>query len=173
MRWWPSSRSWRRVSGARSNRPATAPNTKSWRWPRECAISTALPDGGGPLTQLRLAWRRNILLRLGFAIFIAVALSTAVYTTYVMQTLRSEAEQNLRERAERLAAVLSQALARPLFDINSAAVNSVVDASGATPEVLVLRVLAPNGAELASYVSPLKDPVASIRVHREIQFSDA
>ena len=102
-----------------------------------------------------------------------MALSTAIYTTYVMQTLRSEAEQNLHERAERLAAVLSQALARPLFDINSAAVNSVVDASGATPEVLVLRVLAPNGAELASYVSPLKAPVASIRVRREIQFSDA
>nr|WP_229265247.1 ATP-binding protein [Duganella sp. 1224] len=89
-----------------------------------------------------------------------------------MRTLRAEAEQNLRERAERLAAVLSQALARPLFDINSAAVNSVVDASGATPEVLVLRVLAPNGAELASYVSPLKEPVASIRVRRDIQFSD-
>jgi PAS domain S-box-containing protein len=101
-----------------------------------------------------------------------VALSTAIYTTYVMQALRSEAEQNLHERAERLAAVLSQALARPLFDINSAAVNSVVDASGATPEVLVLRVLAPGGAELASYVSPLKEPVASIRVHRDIRFSD-
>ncbi|NYE60921.1 PAS domain S-box-containing protein [Duganella sp. 1224] len=101
-----------------------------------------------------------------------MALSTAIYTTYVMRTLRAEAEQNLRERAERLAAVLSQALARPLFDINSAAVNSVVDASGATPEVLVLRVLAPNGAELASYVSPLKEPVASIRVRRDIQFSD-
>jgi PAS domain S-box-containing protein len=102
-----------------------------------------------------------------------VAISTAIYTTYVMQALRSEAEQNLRERAERLAAVLSQALARPLFDINSAAVSSVVDASGATPEVLVLRVLGPGGAELASYVSPLKEPVASIRVRREIQFSDA
>ena len=132
-----------------------------------------LSDGGGPLTQVRLAWRRNILLRLGFGIFLAVAISTAIYTTYVMQTLRSEAEQNLRERAERLAAVLSQALARPLFDMNSAAVSSVVDASGATPEVLVLRVLAPNGAELASYVSPMKEPVASIRVRREIQFSDA
>nr|WP_229260628.1 ATP-binding protein [Duganella alba] len=90
-----------------------------------------------------------------------------------MQALRSEAEQNLHERAERLAAVLSQALARPLFDINSAAVNSVVDASGATPEVLVLRVLGPSGAELASYVSPMKEPVASIRVRREIAFSDA
>ncbi|MTV38675.1 response regulator [Duganella radicis] len=102
-----------------------------------------------------------------------MAMSTAIYTTYVMRTLRSEAEQNLRERAERLAAVLSQALARPLFDINSAAVSSVVDASGATPEVLVLRVLGPNGAELASYVSPLKEPVSSIHVRRDIQFSDA
>ncbi|MRW85485.1 response regulator [Pseudoduganella sp. FT26W] len=100
-------------------------------------------------------------------------ISTAIYTTYVMQALRSEAEQNLHERAERLAAVLSQALARPLFDINSAAVNSVVDASAATPEVLVLRVLGPNGAELASYVSPMKEPAASIRVRREIAFSDA
>ena len=102
-----------------------------------------------------------------------MAISTAIYTTYVMRTLRSEAEQNLRERAERLAAVLSQALARPLFDINSAAVSSVVDASGATPEVLVLRVLGPNGAELASYVSPMREPVATIHVHREISYSDA
>jgi PAS domain S-box-containing protein len=131
-----------------------------------------LLDGGGPLTQLRLAWRRNIVLRLGFGIFLAVAISTAIYTTYVMQTLRSEAEQNLHDRAERLAAVLSQALARPLFDINSAAVASVVDASAATPEVLMLRVLAPNGSELAGYVSPMKDPVASIRVRREIHFND-
>jgi PAS domain S-box-containing protein len=125
------------------------------------------------LTRLRTAWRRDILLRLGFGIFLAVAISTAIYTTYVMQALRSEAEQNLNERAERLAAVLSQALARPLFDINSAAVSSVVDASGATPEVLVLRVLSPDGAELASYVSPLREPVAAINVHRKISFSDA
>nr|WP_315254793.1 ATP-binding protein [uncultured Duganella sp.] len=137
------------------------------------ARDKVLSDGGGPLTQVRLAWRRNILLRLGFGIFLAVAISTAIYTTYVMQSLRAEAEQNLHERAERLAAVLSQALARPLFDINSAAVASVVDASGATPEVLVLRVLAPNGTELASYVAPTREPVASIRVRREIQFSDA
>ncbi len=102
-----------------------------------------------------------------------MAISTAIYTTYVMQAMRTEAEQKLRERAERLAAVLSQALARPLFDINSAAVSSVVDAAGATPEVLVLRVLAPNSAELASYAAPLKEPVASVRVHREIQYADA
>ena len=129
--------------------------------------------GRGPLARLRGAWRRDIFLRLGCGIFFALAVSTAIYTTYVMQTLRTEAEQNLRERAERLTAVLSRALARPLFDINSAAVSSVVDASGATPEVLVLRVLAPSGAEVASYVSPLREPVAAIHVRRAIGFRDA
>ncbi|NRR28769.1 response regulator [Oxalobacteraceae bacterium] len=102
-----------------------------------------------------------------------MALSTAVYTTYVMQAMRSEAEQHLQERAERLAAVLSQALARPLFDINSAAVASVVDAAGATPEVLLLRVLAPTGNELASFVAPTSEPSAAIRVRRDIVFNDA
>ena len=158
---------------------ATARPTASWKRPKESVIDALDPvptpalSGGGPLARLRSAWRRNILLRLGLGIFVSVAVSTAIYTTYVMQTLKSEAEQNIRERAERLAAVLSQALARPLFDINSAAVSSVVDASGATPEVLVLRVLAPNGAELASYVSPLHEPVAAIKVHRDISFTDA
>ncbi|MEO5933889.1 MAG: hypothetical protein ABIQ08_10100, partial [Duganella sp.] len=139
----------------------------------DAADDAVLMRGRGPLARLRAVWRGNIFLRLGFGIFFALALSTAIYTTYVMQTLRTEAEQNLRERAERLTAVLSQALARPLFDINSAAVSSVVDASGATPEVLVLRVLAPNGAEMASYVSPLREPVAAIHVRRDISFSDA
>jgi PAS domain S-box-containing protein len=176
MRWRRRARSWPSVSGAPSRKPAIARPTGKSNWPRESvidALDAVLTDTGGPLARLRGAWRRNILLRLGFGIFLAVAISTAIYTTYVMQALRSEAEQNLRERAERLTAVLSQALARPLFDINSAAVSSVVDASGATPEVLVLRVLAPNGAELASYVSPLREPVAAINVHREITFVDA
>ena len=139
----------------------------------DAAADAVLMRGRGPLARLRRAWRRNIFLRLGCGIFFALAVSTAIYTTYVMQTLRAEAEQNLRERAERWTAVLSRALARPLFDINSAAVSSVVDASGATPEVLVLRVLAPNGAEIASYVSPLREPVAAIHLRRDISFNDA
>ena len=139
----------------------------------DAAADAVLMRGRGPLARLRGAWRSNIFLRLGCGIFFALAVSTAIYTTYVMQTLRTEAEQNLRERAERWTAVLSRALARPLFDINSAAVSSVVDASGATPEVLVLRVLAPNGAEIASYVSPLREPVAAIHLRRDISFNDA
>ena len=68
-------------------------------------------------------WNRNILFRLGAGIILAVALATGAYTAYVMQSLRAEASARLEERVERFASSLSHALARPLFDINSAAVS--------------------------------------------------
>jgi len=117
-------------------------------------------------------WRRDVVLRLSAGIVLAVAASTGVYTTYLMQSARVEANQQLQERVERFASVLSHALARPLFDINSAAVSSVVDALGATPEVLMLRVMAPNGTVLASLGAADQDPGASIQVERQITYTD-
>ena len=70
------------------------------------------------------SWRQNIVFRLGAGIILAVTLSTGVYTTYVMQSLRADASGRLQERVERLATVLSNALARPLFDINSGSSTS-------------------------------------------------
>ena len=134
--------------------------------------------------RLLRAWREDILLRLAAGILLAVALTTAVYTTYATHTLRAEAEQQLRERADHLASVLAQTLARPLFDINSAAVASVVDAMQATPEVLVLRVLAPTGEQLASFRAGRAgstagagaaggDPAAdAITVRRAVEYQD-
>jgi hypothetical protein len=122
--------------------------------------------------KVREAWTRNIVFRLGAGIILAVTLSTGVYTTYVMQSLRAEASTRLQERVDRLASVLSHALARPLFDINSAAVSSVVDALGATPEVLMLRVLSPNGTVLASLGSMERDLGTAIREERAITYTD-
>ncbi len=126
----------------------------------------------GALRNLRDTWRGDIVLRLGVSICLAVLLSTAAYTTYAVRTLHAEAELQLRERSERLVTVLSQALARPLFDINGAAITSVVDAMRATPEVLMLRVQAPNGAELASFAASKFDAKNAITVHRDISFQD-
>ncbi|MES2898818.1 MAG: response regulator [Pseudomonadota bacterium] len=117
-------------------------------------------------------WNRDIVFRLGAGIILAVALATGVYTTYVMQSLRAEASARLEERVERFASVLSHALARPLFDINSAAVSSVVDALGATPEVMMLRVIAPNGAVLATLGTLERDGGTAIRVERAISYTD-
>jgi PAS domain S-box-containing protein len=124
------------------------------------------------LRTLRDTWRGDIVLRLAVSIFLAVALSTAAYTTYAVRTLHAEAELQLQERSERLVTVLSQALARPLFDINGAAITSVVDAMRGTPEVLTLRVLAPNGSELAGFGTGRFDPAKAIVIHRDIGFQD-
>jgi len=137
------------------------------------STDTRRRGAGKPTLARRLleSWRQNVVFRLGAGIVLAVALSTGVYTTYVMQTLREEASTRLQERVERQASVLSQALARPLFDINSAAVSSVVDSLGATPEVLMLHVLAPNGAVLAALGGADDEPNA-IRVVRKISYHD-
>ncbi|MEX5744370.1 response regulator [Massilia sp. X63] len=124
-------------------------------------------------------WRQNIVFRLGAGIVLAVALSTGVYTTYTLHTLRLEADARLQERMERQATVLSHALARPLFDINSAAVSSVVDALGATPEVQTLRVLSPDGTLQAALGNTgahedgaQEDGGKALRVRRRISYND-
>ncbi|WP_379679273.1 response regulator [Massilia consociata] len=119
-------------------------------------------------------WRQNIVFRLGAGIVLAVALSTGVFTTYTLHTLRLEADARLQERVERQASVLAHALARPLFDINSAAVSSVVDALGATPDVQTLRVLAPDGTLLAAlgHAPGREDGEAAVRVRRRISYND-
>jgi len=129
-------------------------------------------DGPGLFGRIAQEWNRNIVFRLGAGIILAVALVTGVYTTYVMQSLRAAASARLEERVERFASVLSHALARPLFDINSAAVSSVVDALGATPEVLMLRVIAPNGTVLATLGTLERDTGNAIRVERAISYTD-
>ncbi|RZA32212.1 MAG: hybrid sensor histidine kinase/response regulator, partial [Lysobacteraceae bacterium] len=119
-------------------------------------------------------WRQNIVFRLGAGIVLAVALSTGVYTTYTLHTLSLDADARLQERIERQAKVLEHALARPLFDINSAAVNSVVDALGATPEVQTLRVLAPDGALIAALGNAAErdDAGTALRLRRRISYND-
>ncbi|WP_228895949.1 hybrid sensor histidine kinase/response regulator [Pseudoduganella aquatica] len=116
------------------------------------------------------AWREDILLRLATGILLAVVLTTAVYTTYAAHTLRAEAEQHLRERADHLASVLAQTLARPLFDINSTAVAGVVEAMQASPEVLDLRVLGPGGEELARLHAGRGVALDAIHVRRAVDF---
>ncbi|RZA13525.1 MAG: hybrid sensor histidine kinase/response regulator, partial [Lysobacteraceae bacterium] len=69
--------------------------------------------------------------------------------------------------------MLSHALARPLFDINSAAVSSVVDALGATPEVQTLQVLAPDGTLLAALGNTGEhEGEPALRVRRRISYND-
>ena len=141
---------------------------------REAGISRRRPRVRVVPRRLVENWRQNIVFRLGAGIVLAVALSTGVFTTYTLHTLRLDADARLQERVERQANVLQRALARPLFDINSAAVYSVVEALGATPEVQTLRVLAPDGSLIAALGDSAERDEAetALRVRRRITYND-
>jgi len=103
-----------------------------------------MPSGAGMLNltigRLRLWWRRDLFVRLYVGIVALVLLSTMGYTVYAVANVRTTLHDELESRARNLSDVLVLALARPLFDINSQAVDSVVRAVGATPDVVALRV---------------------------------
>lgn len=114
-------------------------------------------------------WRKNILFRLYVSVVLAVMLGTGLYSLYVMQSLRNDAENRLQEQLVHLSTVLSESLARPLFDINNAAISGVVNAVGATPDVIRLRVVAPDGTLLAQSGSAHLNPVESVSTSRPIE----
>ena len=77
-------------------------------------------------------WRGDVRVRLYGGVLCVVVLVTSLYSAYSVWVLREEALANANSRADQVAAVLVQSIARPLFDINTVAVTSVVSAIGAS-----------------------------------------
>lgn len=123
--------------------------------------------------RLRRWWRTDLIVRLYVSIFMAVALSTGFYTLYEIETLKSEAETRLQDQAERLLTTVAEALARPLFDLNTLAVSSVVDAMASTPNLDALLIHSPDGQLVAGSGAPREAqadrPLMSLQ--RDISFS--
>jgi PAS domain S-box-containing protein len=122
------------------------------------------------IESLRRKWRQNILYRLAVGIGLAVIISTGVYTVVATYSLRYNAEHRLQERVARLADVLSDSLARPLFDLNNVAVVGVIDALSATPDVVMLHVLTPEGTLVGGSGTPPSNPSNVISVDRAISY---
>lgn len=123
--------------------------------------------------RLRRWWRSDLIVRLYTGIFFAVVLSTGLYTAYEIDTLRSEAETRLQDQAERLLSTVAEALARPLFDLNTLAVSSVVDAMASTPNLDALLIHSPDGQLVAGSGSP-RDTAGAwplMSLQRDIRFS--
>jgi len=124
-----------------------------------------------PIASIRSRWRRDILFRLWASIFLAMALTGGVYTAVSINSLRADAEAELNERAQRLTSILAKSLARPLFDINTLAITSVGDAIGMDPEILTLRVAAPDGTLLVSVDKKASSAGRVVSASREVVFS--
>jgi len=100
-----------------------------------------------------------------------MALTGGVYTAVSINSLRADAEAELNERAQRLTSILAKSLARPLFDINTLAITSVGDAIGMDPEILTLRVAAPDGTLLVSVDKKASSAGRVVSASREVVFS--
>lgn len=127
----------------------------------------------GLWSQVKRWWRSDLIARLYVSIFLAVALSTGLYTAYEVEALKAEAETRLQEQAERLLTTVAEALSRPLFDLNTLAVSSVVDAMASTPNLDALLIHSPDGQLVAGSGSPREatDRWPLMTLQRDISFS--
>jgi hypothetical protein len=118
-------------------------------------------------------WRGDVRVRLYGGVLCVVVLVTTLYSAYSVWVLREEALANANSRADQVAAVLVQSIARPLFDINSVAVTSVVSALGASADVAHIAVLGSDGQIIAEagQVQPEGD-ASLIRRAQPIRFAD-
>lgn len=120
---------------------------------------------------IRSRWQANIFFRLWAVIVLAVTVASGVNTVVSVQSLRMDADLELSDRVENMANVLSKALARPLFDLNSIAIASVGDAMGVDPQVVKMRVTSPDGAVLVDAGLPAPQDVRTVSVRRDIHYA--
>ena len=123
------------------------------------------------LNYIRSRWQTDIFFRLWAVILLAVTLASGVNTVVSVQSLRIDADLELNERVENLANVLSKALARPLFDLNSIAIASVGEAVGGDAQVVKVRVLGPDGAVLVDAGLPAPEDVRTVSLRRDIHYT--
>jgi two-component system sensor histidine kinase/response regulator len=118
-------------------------------------------------------WRQDIRFRLVAWVALSVLLSTLAFTTYSAWTLEADTQRRLHDKAQSTATLLSNSLARPLFDINTQAVQSVVAAVGADANVQALTVTSAEGTVYQS--EPHSDGHSGglqVQVRQPIAFQD-
>ncbi len=86
------------------------------------------------------------------ATVLAIVFSVLVLVEgYRLWSVRGEETAILRERADRIATVQAAAMARPMFDYDHRVVQVLVEAIGADPDVIGVRVEDEIGAVVASF----------------------
>ncbi|MBL8470952.1 MAG: response regulator [Rhodocyclaceae bacterium] len=124
------------------------------------------------IARLKQAWRSDLRLRVFAGIVFAVVLGSSLNAGYDLWRLHADADARLEDRLRRQSQLVGEALARPLFDFNSAAVTSVVSALGASPDVAGVRVFDPSGTLLAEAGDPARKSRGNAGMRRDISFED-
>ena len=112
--------------------------------------------------------RYRIVIGLVLAVWVVFGLYSAIAISY----RQAELESALNDRAERLATLIAGALARPMYDFNTVAVESTVAALAADLDVVSVSVVDGEGVEIAEAGAPRVDPASAISVTRRITYRD-
>lgn len=134
-----------------------------------------MPEHPSKLTgRLVRAWKGDIRLRLYGGIVLVVLASAMLYTLYAIRVLEFDAQARMKDKADRLVTVLGSTLARPMFDINTQAVQSVVEAMGASPDVAHVAVYSPDGLlQAGSGAAETRPGSSTVQVMLPVSFVDA
>jgi len=102
----------------------------------------------------------------------AVWLVLCIYSVLTIAYRQLQLEGDLRGRADRVAILMAESLARPMFDFNQVAVDSAIRAVGADSSILSVRVVDNEGVEIAAAGMPQFAPEQAVLASHRIVFRD-
>ncbi|MFA7291579.1 MAG: ATP-binding protein [Rhodocyclaceae bacterium] len=112
--------------------------------------------------------RFRMLAALILAVWVVFGLYAALTISYRQERLTA----SLLDRTERLATLMAESLARPMYDFNGLAVLSTVNAIGADPDLVSVSVSDLEGIEIAAAGAPRFDPAEVFTATRRIVYRD-
>jgi len=121
------------------------------------------------LRPLLRKWQASLRAKVLTWLVLAIWLVTSLYSGIDYMITHDALESALQRRAERLAVLTAEALARPLYDFNQTGIESTAKAMAAYPEVMLVSVQDFDGRVVADFRSP-KVVAEGFVVKREVFF---
>lgn len=114
----------------------------------------------------------SLRVRIVAALVLAVWVVLGLYALATISYRQERLTASLQERTERLATLMAESLARPMYDFNEQAVQSTVKAIGADPDVVSVTVTDVEGIEIAAAGAPRFDSQQVFSSTRRIVYRD-
>ncbi|MBS1207915.1 MAG: hypothetical protein H6R19_313 [Proteobacteria bacterium] len=125
----------------------------------------------GFLKRCRNRWNDHFRLRMMVAIMGGIALAVALYSSILVLRNAHVYEQELKVRAERLADLLAESLAHPMYEYNELAVQAAVQALASHTDVRRVKVTDNAGAVLVDRGDQAPGDEVLLSVARDIVYS--
>ena len=115
---------------------------------------------------------RSLRYRIVVGVVAAVWLVFGLYAWLTISYRQAQLELSLQERVDRLTTLVAGALVRPMYDLNTVAVESTVSTVGADSDTVAVSVVDSDGVETAAAGAPRYDAATVASAVRRIVYRD-